>query len=321
MRNKFYFMNRSASSSTFFINYLLLLGIGLIWGSQYFFIKIALGSFSNVMVMSGRVVIGASVLTLLLNIRKENVAPTQAQHSFLSLLPEFVLIGFFEATLPCFLIAWAQQQVPSSVTAILMGTVPLFATILEALFVKDYPISGKKIIAIITGFFGVLVLIGPGLLANQCSRSFATMFPIAPVIALLSASLCFAISVSLIKIRLGNRVAPLRSAQGILIGATMTALPFLFFFSKTWVIHPISHFSCLSLVLLGIFAGGIVYIFYVNLINRAGPSFASSANYLALPIGAFLGIIIAKEPFTPNVIASFVFILSALWLLKEKKKA
>ena len=314
-------MNRSKSSSTLFINYLLLLGIGLIWGSQYFFIKIALGSFSNSMVMAGRVVIGASVLTLLLNLRKENSSPAQPQRSFLSLLPDFVLIGFFEATLPCFLIAWAQQQVPSSVTAILMGTVPLFATILEALFVKDYPISGKKIAAILTGFLGVLVLIGPGLFASKLGLSFSSMFPIAPVIALLFSSLCFAISVSLIKIRLGNQVAPLRAAQGILVGATITAFPFLFFFSKIWVFHPISHLSCFSLILVGIFAGGVVYTFYVKLINRAGPSFASTGNYLALPIGTFMGIVIAKEPFSSNVVASFALILSALWLLREKKKA
>lgn len=312
-------MSRPASSSTIFINYLLLLGIGLIWGSQYFFIKIALGSFSNIMVMAGRVVIGASVLTLLLKIRKEHSSRTQPQRSFLSLLPEFVLIGFFEATLPCFLIAWAEQQVPSSVTAILMGTVPLFATILEALFVKDYPISGKKIAAILTGFLGVLTLVGPGLLASKLGLSFASMFPLGPVIALLFSSLCFAISVSLIKIRLGNQIAPLRAAQGILVGATITALPFLFFFSKTWVFHPISHLSCLSLILVGIFAGGIVYTLYVQLINRAGPSFASTGNYLALPIGTFMGIVIAKEPFSSNVVASFALILSALWLLREKK--
>ncbi len=308
-------------SSHFFINYLLLLGIGLIWGSQYFLIKIALGSFSEMIVMAGRVTIGASVLTLLLNSHKKKHPSTSEEVSFLSVLPEFILIGFFEATLPCFLIAWAQRQVPSSVTAILMGTVPLFATILEALFVKDYPISAKKIGAIITGFLGVLVLIAPGLFANTMNLSFSTLFPLIPVIALLVSSLCFAISVSLIKIRLGNRIAPLRAAQGILIGATITALPLLALFSKNWLIHPISSISCCSLLLVGIFAGGVVYTFYVKLINRAGPSFASSGNYLALPIGAFIGIAIGKEPFTTNVLISFLLILSALWLLRTKKSS
>lgn len=306
-------------SSYILINYLLLLGIGLIWGSQYFLIKIALGSFSNMMVMAGRVSIGATVLTLLLQISLEKKRATLKHPSFLRLLPEFILIGFFEATLPCFLIAWAQRQVPSSVTAILIGTVPLFATILEALFVKDYPITQKKMSAILVGFLGVLILIGPGLLTSKTTSSFTTIFPLLPVAALLFASLCFAISVSLIKLRLSDKIAPLQAAQGILLGATMSALPLLFFFSKSWIVHTPTYASLSALILLGIFAGGVVYTFYVKLIGRAGPSFASSANYLALPIGAFIGIVFAKEPLTFNIIASFGLILSALWLLRHQK--
>ncbi len=300
------------------INYLLLLGIALIWGAQYFFIKIALTSFSNGMVMAGRISIGACVLTLLTMLLVEQSPTTKSQRTFASLLPTFILIGFFEATLPCFLIAWAEHQVPSSVTAILIGTVPLFATILEALFVKDHPISGKKITAILFGFFGVLVLIGPSFFVHQIGHSLGAIFPLLPVAALLFSSLCFAISVSLIKIHLSDKTAPLRAAQGILIGATITALPFLFFFSRPWIINPLTQASAGALILLGIFAGGIVYTCYVKLIGRAGPSFASSANYLALPIGAFIGIVFAKEPLSINVIASFLLILGALWMLREK---
>ena len=146
-------MNSPRSSYNTFINYLLLLGIGFIWGSQYFLIKIALTSFSNGMIMGGRVALGALVLTLLLMFQPSAFSSSApSPRSFFSLLPEFILIGFFEATLPCLLIAWAQRQVPSSVTAILIGTVPLFATILEGLFVKCYPFSKKKNSAILDGF-------------------------------------------------------------------------------------------------------------------------------------------------------------------------
>lgn len=271
------------------------------------------------MVMGGRVTLGAIMLTLILSLKKEQTTLISSPRSFISLLPEFILIGFFEATLPCFLIAWAQRQVPSSVTAILIGTVPLFATLLEALFIKDYPISTKKISAILIGFLGVIILIGPGIFTSNLTSSFSATLPLLPVTALLFSSLCFAISVSLIKTRLSERVAPLHAAQGILVGATISAIPFLFLFSKPWAIHSITSTSCFALILLGIFAGGIVYTLYVTLINRAGPSFASSANYLALPIGAFIGIVFAQEPLTLNVIASFVLTLIALWLLKQNK--
>lgn len=296
--------------------------MSLIWGSQYFFNKIALESFSSLIVMGSRVAIGSIVLTLLLVAGIEKKKAFEPQCSSWHYLPDFILIGFFEATLPFFLIAWAQKQVPSSVTAILIGTVPLFATILEALFIKDHTISGKKLIAIPLGFLGVIVLVGPGLFSSNIVSSLSTSLPLIPVLALLGASLSFSISVSLIKARLSSSVRPIRSAQGILTGATITALPCVLWLTPSWKLTTF-HFTLFpftSLILLGIFGGGIVYTLYVRLIERAGPSFASSANYLALPIGAFIGIFLGGEKLTPNVIASLLLILTALWLSKGKGK-
>lgn len=314
-------MARPNSSSFALVNYLLLFGISLIWGSQYFLNKIALESFSNGMITAARVTIGALVLTALITACVEKKPGLYPQRSSWCYLPDFILIGFFEATLPCLLIAWSQKQVPSSITAILIGTVPLFATLLEALFIKDHPLSFKKSIAIILGFFGVLVLVGPGLFETTTRCCFALSLPLVPVLALLFSALCFAISVSLIKARLGDKIPPLRAAQGILVGATITALPLLLWLTPSWSSSLLESPSTplLALLLLGIFGGGLVYTLYVRLINRAGPSFASSANYLALPIGAFIGITFAQEKLTLNIIGSLVLILTALWLSKETK--
>ncbi len=270
--------------------------------------------------MGSRVAIGSIVLTLLLAAGIEKKSGFESQRSWSHYLPDFILIGFFEATLPFFLIAWAQKQVPSSVTAILIGTVPLFATVLEALFIKDHTISRKKMVAIPLGFLGVIVLVGPGLFTSNTMSSLATSLPLIPVLALLAASLSFSISVSLIKARLSSNVRPIRSAQGILIGATLTALPFVLCLTPSWKLSAFhaSPFPLFSLALLGVFGGGVVYTLYVRLIERAGPSFASSANYLALPIGAFIGIAFAREQLTLNLIISSFLILLALWLSKGK---
>ncbi|MBX9741937.1 MAG: DMT family transporter [Chthoniobacterales bacterium] len=319
-------MNSSTSKSSSFIviNYLLLLGIGLIWGSQYFLNKIALESFSNWIITAARVTIGSIVLTLLLTAKFEKSPYSVSQGSSWWCLPDFILIGFFEATLPCLLIAWAQKQVPSSITAILIGTVPLFATVLEALFIKTHPFSGKKAFAILLGFLGVIALVGPGLLQTSSTliQSLTLSLPLLPVAALLFSALSFAISVSLIKARLSHKLPPLHAARGILVGATITAVPLLLLLAKPWRMTSFSFSPAAlwALILLGIFGGGIVYTFYVKLINRAGPSFASTANYLALPIGAFIGIAFAQEPLTLNVIASSLLILIALWLSSGKKK-
>lgn len=314
-------MSSSKNSSFFnFVNYLLLFGCGLIWGSQYLLNKIALEDFSTWTIAAGRVGIGALTLTLILTAGAEK--PKAPAGSFWKSFPDFMLIGFLEATLPCLLVAWAQKQLPSSVTAILIGTVPLFATILEVLLIKEHTVSLKKGFGIVLGFIGVIILIGPDLLLTHFLNLSTKAFPILPVLAVLTAAVCFSVTMLLIKLRLGFKFGPIQSAQGILLGATTTALPLMLFMTHPWkAISSSSHPPAIfSIILLGIFCGGLVYILYVKLINRAGPSFASTCNYLVPPIGAFLGIACSGEKMTSNIMAALALILVALWLSRGKKK-
>ncbi len=270
------------------------------------------------MIAAGRIGIGVITLTLLLVARVEKPNPLQPRRSFLSCLPNFIFIGLLEATLPCVLVAWAQKQLPSSVTAILIGTVPLFATLLEAMFVKGRTISLKKFIAVTIGFFGIVILVGPGLLHPAIGSTSGSSL-ILPVLAVLASALCFAMSMLLIEVRLGSNFGPIRTAQGILIGAAITSLPLALWLTKPWLMtsfHPVTS-AVVALTVLGIFCGGLVYTLFVVLINRTGPSFASMTNYLVPPIGAFLGIVFSGETFSLALIGSLSVILFSLWLSSD----
>ena len=312
-------LNSSKTFSFTVTNYLLLFGAGFIWGSQYILNKFALVSFSTTTIAAGRIGIGALLLTLLLATRIEPLSNTTS--SFWKSLPDFLLIGLLEATLPCVLVAWAQLRLASSITAVLIGTVPLFATALEALFLPGARIGLKKVGGIFSGFIGVLILIAPSF--NTTSLfSTAGASLILPILAVLASALLFAIAMLLIKVRLGNRFGPIRSAQGILTGAAMTIIPLMLWVTKpgtTIVFHPTLS-AVIALIALGIFCGGLVYTLFVLLINRAGPSFASTCNYLVPPIGAFLGVIFSGEKWTSSLCYSLVLILFSLWLSSGKKK-
>ena len=194
---------------------------------------------------------------------------------------------------------------------------------MEGLFVKDHTISAMKVIGVFLGFLGVVILVEPTtLLSKIFTSSQATSLPLLPVLAVLTAAFCFSITILLIKVRLGSKLGPVHSAQGILTGAAITALPLMLWLTKPWLMtsfHPLPS-SSLTLILLGIFCGGLVYILYVKLINRAGPSFASTCNYLVPPIGTFIGIVFSEEKMTSNIISALALILVALWLSSGKKK-
>ncbi|MFZ4115798.1 MAG: DMT family transporter [Chthoniobacterales bacterium] len=303
------------------INYLLLFSAGLIWGSQYILNKIALESFSTSMIAVGRVGIGALVLTLLLIAGAEKPSGDQPAPSFWKALPDFILIGLLEATLPCILVAWAQLRLPSSMVAILIGTVPLFTTLLEALFIKGNSrlLSLKKMAGILLGFAGIVVLVGPEFFTSNIKTTSNSVSLFLPIVAVLASALSFAVSMLLIQVRLGpylSHLGPIRSTQGILTGAIITTIPLMVWFSKPWKItsfHPTPS-AVIALVALGIFCGGLAYTLFVILIKRAGPSFASTCNYLVPLTGAFLGIFFCGENMTSTLLGSLGLILFSLWL-------
>ncbi len=95
-------------------NCLTLLAIGLIWGSQFIFQTMALEAFSPVWIGTLRAVFGA--FTVVVICRLMGIRSTSSQWRL------FALIGLLEATIPFVLVPWAQKELSSSATAILMGT-------------------------------------------------------------------------------------------------------------------------------------------------------------------------------------------------------
>ena len=80
----------------------------------------------------------------------------------------YVLIAILETLIPMTAITYGQSQnVPSSITGILMGTIPLFVILLSYFF---YPKEEKKVVtllSILVGFVGLIVLFLPKLVLNE----------------------------------------------------------------------------------------------------------------------------------------------------------
>ncbi|MDF1760915.1 MAG: DMT family transporter [Coxiellaceae bacterium] len=271
--------------------YGLLIGISLIWGSQFLFNAVALQQLPPLVVAVLRAAIGVVTLTAVLPFfdKKEQAPYGRGTTSIVKYYPMFFIIGIFEATLPFYLVAWGQQHVDSSTAAILMSTIPLFTIIMIALFVRDEKITSNKIISIIVGFIGILILLGPEAMKNMNNL----MANLVGEVAILGGALSFALSLILIK-----KIAHLnhvRSARNILVCATIQLLPFAIFTSHISQLH-FSYKSAGAILVLGVFAAGIVYAMYVSLIKTAGAAFTSLNSYLLPVIGLILGVIIMHDP-------------------------
>jgi len=78
--------------------------------------------------------------------------------------------------------------------------------------------------------------------------------------------------------------------------------------------------SMLSILIIGVFCSGIVYILYLTLIRSAGPTFTSLSNYIVPLVGTFMGVWFLSEPFTVNIALALFFIIVGLFIANIKKR-
>jgi drug/metabolite transporter (DMT)-like permease len=57
-------------------------------------------------------------------------------------------------------LAWAQQDVPSGIAALLVGTIPLWFAVLARLFLGER-LGGRALIGLVLGFAGLILLVDP----------------------------------------------------------------------------------------------------------------------------------------------------------------
>jgi len=283
-------------------NYILLLAIGLIWGSQFFFVKVVVDDVQPLALAAYKAIFGAATLGIISLFMKVGSSKPRVRTSKKLWLP-YILIALLEAVIPFFLIGWGQQRISSSLTSILMGTIPIFTILLAAIFVPKEKINVLKWISVVCGFIGMLILIAPDISSTSVSSN------VYGILAILGASLSFAGSLILLN-RLSS-ISPLIAMRNVLLIAAVVLVPLAFIFEGSMKI-VLSYPQWGALIILGVFHAGIVYMLYNLLINRAGAIFASLNNYLVPLVGVILGVVILQEHLKMMDYISLIIIIASL---------
>jgi len=287
------------------LDWCFLLALVVMFGSAFLLTKIAVQDIPPVLVVAGRIVIGALILCML--------AMWQGQ-SFSSLIAYWKIIIVLALTgncVPFFLITWGQQYVDSGLAGILMAMMPLSTILLAHFFVSGEAITANKLIGFVVGFVGVVILMLPQINAD-------TQYQWLNLLAMLSI-LCGAISYainSVIAHQLPNISLTLLSS-GVLIAASVLILPISIWSSYGWI-PDVSNSALLALLILGLFPSGIATIVYFSLIRRAGAAFMSQTNYLIPLWAVFIGVVFGHEYISLNAMIALAVILSGIALAQRK---
>jgi len=135
------------------------LAVYVIWGSTYFAIRVGLESFPPLL-LAGTRHIGAGVILYLL-FRKSGTRPTKAQWITAAITGILLLFGGNGG------VCWAEQTVPSGITALLVATVTLWMVLVDWLRPGGHRPSARVLAGIMIGLAGLLILVGPSHLGNS----------------------------------------------------------------------------------------------------------------------------------------------------------
>lgn len=132
-----------------FLVYLLLC---LIWGSTWLAIRASLESLTPFISDGFRFLLASIFILVLMKLRGVSL---QTDRESIRL---YLLMGFLSFVIPFGLVYWAEQFVPSGLASVLFGVYPFFVAIFSFFRLPDEPIGKLKIVGMISGFLGIVVI-------------------------------------------------------------------------------------------------------------------------------------------------------------------
>lgn len=282
------------------LDWLILAALGLMFGASFMGVSVALQGFGPLSIAAYRIALGAVMLVIFAKASGRKM-PSLSAPNGPAIWAAAVAMGAFSNAVPFFLLGWAQAHVASGFAGVSMAAMPLITLILAHFLVANERITLRRLIGILIGFIGVLVLIGPtafestGLAMENTAR-----------LVCLAAGACYAIGS--IVARLCPEVDRRAFAATTLVAATVMILPVALWQEGIPSEIPLA-LPTLSVILLGIFPTALAQILLVILVRRAGPTFLSLVNYQVPLWAIFLGAALLGEELPSSLIWAMGLIL------------
>ena len=285
-------------------DWILLLTLGVMWGTSYGFIKLGVETLTPFTLIASRLLIGFALLATVVVVARESLP--RNPRTYLHLL----VMAVINIVIPFTLITWAEQSVASAIAAILNGAVPLLVIVLAALVFPDEPITLGRLVGVIVGYVGVVVLVAPGL-AGALNGSEMT-----GEVALLGSTVSYAVGAVYARRNIkGLRPmipAVFQVGFAFLIVATL-ALVFEKPLAVAWNTNAL-----IAVLWLGLLGSGAAYLIMFRLLGRIGATATSQLAYLLPVVGIVTGALMFNEAVDGRVIGGTALILGGVTLVNSK---
>jgi drug/metabolite transporter (DMT)-like permease len=272
--------------------------LGLIWGSSFLWIKIALGDVGPFTLVAWRLLIGVIGLALVVLINRPAFPRERRVYGMLALL------GLINTALPFVLISWGEQTIDSAVASILNGTVPLFAMIIAHFALEDDRMTRARVAGLILGFLGVVVLMSGELVGGGLGQGGLGQ------VAVLVAAVLYAFSSVFARKNLHGQSPVVQAFVPLVVadlfiwtGAVAIEAP---------ALVPTTRLAWFALLWLGLLGSCVAYLLLFTLLHRVGPTRTTMVTYVFPVVGLVLGIVFLHEPVTASLVIGAVMVVAGI---------
>jgi drug/metabolite transporter (DMT)-like permease len=285
-----------------------LLVVYVVWGSTYLAIRIAIETLPPFLMGGVRFLVAGAILYAW-SVRRGDVesdAPGACQWRAAAIVGAGLFLGGNGG------VVFAEQRIPSGVTALLVATLSLWMALLAWVFYGERP-TRRAIVGLPLGFAGTALLVGP-----------VGTSGIDP----LGAAACLLASLSWAAASLYSRHAPLPARTAVSTGMQMLA-------GGVWMtaagfatgelgrVRPetFSTASVVALVYLVVAGSLLAFTAYAWLLRAAPTSLVATYAYVNPVVAVVLGWALAGEPVTPRMAAAGTVIVAAVALIATGSRA
>jgi len=277
-----------------------LLAFGIIyfvWGSTYYAIRVGVREVPPFLLAAMRFLIAGVALYGWTRARGER-SPGGREWASVSLVAFLIFVGDYG------LVFWAEQRVPSGLTAVMMATIPAFMALGEIFILGTQRLTVRLVVALLIGLGGVGVLVSRSL--DLGGAPIDRLGAAALIVAAMSWSIASALA----------RMLPLPEAKVVSSGAQMLAGGvFLAAIScalgeyRGFHLGSVSRGAWLALLYLIVAGSIIAFTAYVWLLHHESPTKVGTYAYVNPVVAVVLGYFLGGEELGVRTIVGTVFVL------------
>jgi drug/metabolite transporter (DMT)-like permease len=281
---------------------LVFIALCIIWGSTWYFIKIGLAYFSPFRFAGVRFLIAGSMMCAAMLLFGKKLPKDWPTWKFL------IVSGFLSITFPYAGVFWGEQYISSGLAAVLNSSIPLFVALLAHLTMANERLTANRIIGLIVGFTGIVIIFKNDLSASQAA--------ILGGLSLTASSFSAAGANVYMKIR-GASWDPMTTVA-VHLSCAGVILTTLSLFVEPHALWIWSVKSIVALLFLSIFGSVLAFLGFYWLIRQIAITKAAMISFITPVVAVIIGAITLNERIGFHTIIGIAGIMFGLYFVSRK---